>query len=529
MQGIVAMLPGKTSEEGDVGLMQHLREVDPGPHLDWWHVGAMAEACQGVLDGDIERLLISAPPRTHKSRTVVQGTSSCRLRNEPRSKIFVTCANDKLVRYHGRNAKAFAKAAGVRIPADAKAADWWETEEKGVFKAVTIRAGQLGAGWDLGFVDDPFKSRMEAMSKLVQDTVWRLYSEDFLTRKQGRPEGGPAGLIVMHQRLAILDLWSKIVKMTESTGQEWTVLSLKGYAERVSIVLPPSCVLIPERRAPGEPLCDDADLMAPIAERRKFQPQLHRAIDQQDPPEESSGGLICGAWFRPVGQGLGDMDSYPAVIQLAMQGKITVPRRRIRGWDFGTGRGLDLTASALGDVCDERWLWEDAWQRDIPSASIEDTVLRTAEKDGKGVEVGLPNEIGTGRIFSDRVKASLEAAGFLAHVIEQREHKRIRQLPHAQLAAARCGACHLLIVPEASAEMFQTQGVCSCPVPAGDGYGCVDFLVRPWNDMAAAHLNAFTGEEGGHDDLADAMAVAVIVGQSAGGGKVESSGFGPWG
>ena len=39
----------RTVERKPVSLAQHLREVDPGPHLDLWQVGRFTEACQPVL------------------------------------------------------------------------------------------------------------------------------------------------------------------------------------------------------------------------------------------------------------------------------------------------------------------------------------------------------------------------------------------------------------------------------------------------------------------------------------------------
>ena len=493
--------------EPQATLREHLRQVDPGPHLDWWHVGAMIEACQAVLDGEVERLLIMAPPRTFKSRTVVQGATSCHLRRDPRSKIFVTCADDKLVRYHGRNAKKFCVRAGVEVTSDAKAADWWETAQGGVYRAVTIRSGMQGVGWDLGVVDDPFRSRMEAQNRLRQEEVWDLFRGDFMTRKQGRPNGTAPGLIVMHQRLAVSDMAGKVLVFCDEKGEEWTVLCLRGYAERSPVVVPASCRLIPDPRQPGEPLCEDREMMSVISERRHTDPHLSRAIDQQDPTEDAGGGVFCRSWFRVVGQGLPDLHSSDAVVRIGLNGALLPAQsRRGRGWDFNAG-GADKTACALGGPIGEMWLWEHAAEYSPEPAALEKLVIDTAEADGQGVEIVLPNEIAVGKVFSDRLAGELRRQGYRVLGMPQREGKLPRSIPHAGKAAALCHACHKFIVPEEAVEMFSAQGVCECETPDGDGYGGVLLLAGPWNTMAADRLHGFTGEPGGADDLADAMAV----------------------
>jgi predicted phage terminase large subunit-like protein len=41
--------------------------IDPNPYVHGWHIDALAEHLQAVVDGDIRRLVINIPPRTSKS------------------------------------------------------------------------------------------------------------------------------------------------------------------------------------------------------------------------------------------------------------------------------------------------------------------------------------------------------------------------------------------------------------------------------------------------------------------------------
>src|ERR1700690_3846064 len=43
------------------------RYMDPSPWKDGWHISAIAEHLQAVVDGQITRLIINVPPRSGKS------------------------------------------------------------------------------------------------------------------------------------------------------------------------------------------------------------------------------------------------------------------------------------------------------------------------------------------------------------------------------------------------------------------------------------------------------------------------------
>jgi len=43
------------------------RYIDPAPWKDGWHIDAIAEHLQAVVDGEIRRLIINLPPRHCKS------------------------------------------------------------------------------------------------------------------------------------------------------------------------------------------------------------------------------------------------------------------------------------------------------------------------------------------------------------------------------------------------------------------------------------------------------------------------------
>jgi hypothetical protein len=489
-----------------------MQEVDPGPHLDWWHVGKIIEAFQALADGEIKNLVVSAPPRTCKSRSL-QDMASYRLRVEPRSKIFLTGANRRLMEYHGGNARGKAAKAGVKLAGDSQAKALWTTKEGGLFVSTTVKSlsSLVGWGWDIGMIDDPFGSIHDARNPRVQADVWDFFRHEFPTRRQSRPEGGQGSLLLMFQRLAVGDLADRLYDwLRETSAEEWHALILPGYARKTAYTLPSCCTLIADERQPGEPLCDDEDTMREIAARRRVDPALHAAVDQQDPQDDPPGGVFCGSWFRPIGADLGDRSIDAAVRILAQAGVIAPPSRVGRGWDLAAG-GADALASARGSLCGDRFLWEDGTEAHPAAAQVERYVLDTARGDGTDVEQILPLEPAIGKIFAEQLAAKLRAEDFTVHLYPQQGPKRARSMAHAAMAAARCRACERLIVPTDAVPMFRTMGVCSCQSPAGDGWGNVDILARPFADRFRRHHHAFTGEPGGDDNLADASAACFNV------------------
>jgi hypothetical protein len=498
--------------ETRVSLRQHMAEVDPGPHLDWWHVGKMAEALQALIDGEILNLLISAPPRTYKSRTL-QAAMSYRLRTSRESKIFLVGANDQLMLYHSAKARGMAQLAGVHLSESSRAKKVWETKEGGAFVATTVRSfsSVLGFGFDLGVVDDPFGSIHDARNPRIQREVWDFARDDFSTRRQARPDGSPGNQLWMFQRLSRGDLADKLRDWLEETqGERWHLLVMKGYAAPYGIPWPSCCTVIQDERKDGEPLCESPAIMREIDFRRRTDPMLSAAVDDQEPAEAPSGGVFCAPWYRQVGRELGDMSIEAAVVRLAMDGILSMPSRRARGWDLSAG-GEDAVASARGSLCGDVVLWEDGTEAWPPSAKVEATVLDVARRDGTGVEQVIPLEPAVGKLAAERIGRQLTAEGFTVHYFPQRGPKRSRALGHAGHASATCEACGGLVVPPDAVAMFKTRGLCSCPVPVGPGYGKCYILARPFADVFLRRHHAFTGADGEDDHLVDASSACFSV------------------
>jgi len=94
---------------------------------------------------------------------------------------------------------------------------------RGSFRNVTVGGGITGFGLDLGVVDDPFKGRADANSKLIRDKTWEWFTDDFCTRLSK-----DAGLLIIMTRWHVDDLLGRLL---EQSGREVRVLRYPALAE----------------------------------------------------------------------------------------------------------------------------------------------------------------------------------------------------------------------------------------------------------------------------------------------------------
>jgi predicted phage terminase large subunit-like protein len=93
----------------------------------------------------------------------------------------------------------------------------------GSFRNVTVGGGITGFRLDLGIIDDPFKGRGDANSKLIRDKTWSWFTDDFSTRLSKN-----AGLLTIMTRWNIDDLLGRVL---QKSGRDVHVLRYPALAE----------------------------------------------------------------------------------------------------------------------------------------------------------------------------------------------------------------------------------------------------------------------------------------------------------
>lgn len=528
-------LPAANLPRKAVPLRQHLEEVDPGPHLDWWHVGAMIEAIQALLTADYDRLLICAPPRTWKSRIVVQGGSSCRIRNEPRSKIVIACASDTLVYDHSRRARDMViRACGEGfLRHDSRSVVNWKTTQDGIYNAVTIEGGQLGHGADLLGVDDPFAKKKHAQSRTLQRARWASWREDLQSRLQDRPEGGPPMQFLMHQRLGSRELVGRLKERLEEEGnEEWHALILDGFRDPRPFAFPSCITMIEDRRLAGDPLCADEGVMREIKKRRETDPLLHQTIDQQRPPEDAGGGVFRASWLPIIGRGRDDLAKpHQALAAMAEAGELTALRKQVRGHDF-SGGGADAVGS--GGICElepggrYQWIIFDPTTDHPAAAAVEGVAIANAHRGGTPdhpstlVIQATPKETGVGAAVAASVNRQLRAGGYTVHPMPVSPGKVALAQPLSAAAMPSCRLCSLPVVEMAERDVMAKGSYCVCERPSVR-LGRVAILATPDGRAEALRdrMHDFDGE--GEDDAVDAVCCAFNAAQ-----RPSTRGLLPW-
>lgn len=457
------------------------------PGFAWYpHVELMAETAQRVVDGEITRLLVSAPPRYFKSLIWARLLPAYNLSLRPDEWVSVVSSSATLAEIMSGDAREFYRSAGLPFRSDSQDKARWRTPKGGGMWARGVGGWALGVGYHLGIVDDPFASWQEAMKPSVQEMVEGYFWKTFYGRRE-LTGTRPAAIVVNHQGLAEGDLRGRILKREREAklpSEEWHVLNLPAIKRPRREAFPPSVKAIPElarwdggetkrERVTGEPLCpqlQDQDLEG-LLRLESLDSLLFGATHQQEPFPDQGGGLFERWWWslacpRERVEALAAAHRELTLLLRALMEARDIPvlHREGRAWDIAAsirGEG-DASASVRGGIAlrhgRHEIVFTDAREYYYPAEAVLDLIFDTALQDGTGVDVVLPNEpAGAGKIMIANLRTRLEDAGFRVVVVPTSGSKRVRANPHAGAAApcrnaageedGRMGRCFLLPGP----------------------------------------------------------------------------------
>jgi predicted phage terminase large subunit-like protein len=276
-------------------LHKSFHTVCPGATLlPNWHIEAIAYALQQCISGDINRLVISLPPRYLKSLCVTIALPAFLLGRDPTSRIICASYSKELAHKHGFDCQrilesdwykhVFAESAESLI----KVTQNELAMQQGGFRLATSVGGTLtGRGGNWLIIDDPHKAD-EVHSDTKRQSVVDWYEHTAATRLDDPKKGV---VIIIHQRLHQADLAGS---QLEKGG--WHHLNLPAIAEEdAQIPIGPNqyhhrrCddVLHPERH-------DLDDLMQCKLDMGDYA----FAAQYQQRPSPRGGGLVKWSWFQ---------------------------------------------------------------------------------------------------------------------------------------------------------------------------------------------------------------------------------------
>ncbi len=357
------------------------------------HHKLIASALQGVAEGRHDRLMLLLPPGSAKSTYASDLYPPWFLARAPRMNVIAASHTAGLAEQFGRRARERLAEHGALLGAgladSGVAAGNWRTENGGTYYAVGVGGSVTGRRADLLLVDDPIASREDAESQRIRDKTWDWFAADALTRLK------PGGRVVLVQTRWHPD--DPAGRLLAAEPDAWRVVRLPAIAEDG-----PSDLL---GRSDGEALWPEWEDADALADKRKRVGEREWASLFQQRPRVQGGGLF------KVAQ-IGAVDALPA------------GGRVVRAWDLAATRATgtrdpDATAGVLLSVSDGRWTVADVVRLQGGPDEVEAAIVATAQRDGRGVMIGLPQDPGqagkaqaqylTGKLAGYRVESGVES------------------------------------------------------------------------------------------------------------------------
>jgi hypothetical protein len=188
-----------------VDLGTYIARATPGYVRPTW-LEPVLEVYQEIARGAELRVIVEAPPRHAKTDLTLAAIAWLLTLDQTRTHAFTTYA-DALARSKSRKARRLAREAGVTISEESANVNEWRTTREGGLLATGVGGPLTGHGiTGVGVIDDPFKNRRDADSRLIRERVWEWYTDTFTTRL----EPG-ASVIVQHTRWHPDDLIGRLV------------------------------------------------------------------------------------------------------------------------------------------------------------------------------------------------------------------------------------------------------------------------------------------------------------------------------
>ncbi len=258
-----------------------LPAVTPAYVWGWRHLVHIRAQIDRVSRGEIDRLILTVPPRHGKSSMVTVRYPAWLLERDPTRRVIVGCYNQTLAEKFSRQTRRIARER-IALNDERTAVNDWETAAGGGLRAVGVGAGITGVGGDCIIIDDPTKSRAEANSLAYRDRVWDWYTDDLYTRLE------PGGkLIVIATRWHEDDLIGRL--LTSEDADAWQVVNLPALAEEGD----------PLGRQAGQALCPERYDEAALGRIKAVLGNSFYALYQQR-PTAPEGDFFRRSWFEIV-------------------------------------------------------------------------------------------------------------------------------------------------------------------------------------------------------------------------------------
>ena len=390
--------------------------------------GLIGRHLDQVVGGEVDRLMIFAPPQHGKSELVSVRLPCFWMGQRPDDPIILSSYGAALAERKSRAARdvlespEFGRLFDVRTRQDSRAVQFWNlAQARGSMLAVGVGGPVTGQGALLGIIDDPFENWEQAQSETYRQRVWEWWQGTFRTRIW---EGG--AIVLIMTRWHESDLAGRLLQ--DQPGQ-WRVLRLPALAEsqaerdennrHMGLAQGEAD---PLGREPGEALSPGRFSQAALLATKTDVGSLVWNAEYQGAPRAMEGTLFQRSWFPTT-------DALP------------VNAFRVRYWDkAATAGGGAYTSGVRISIDAQGWVTVEDCQRGQWSTQERRVWMRqTAEADAalfdNQVVVCIEQEPGSSGVDSVQDEIRL-LAGFPTYADRPSGNKDVRLLPFQAQAEA---------------------------------------------------------------------------------------------
>lgn len=200
------------------------------------HHEQIADTLEAVERGEIDRVLISVPPRHGKSELCSIRFPAWYLGRNKNHRIIAASYSAKLAENFGKKARNIVSTKEYKCIFDlelskdsASKTEWDLLECNGGYFGTGVGGAATGKGANILLIDDPIKNRQDANSKTIRDGIWDWYTSTAYTRLE---KGG--AIVIIMTRWHEDDLVGRLLEEQKKGGEfaeNWTVINLPALSE----------------------------------------------------------------------------------------------------------------------------------------------------------------------------------------------------------------------------------------------------------------------------------------------------------
>ena len=290
--------------------------IEPGVEFqNNWHIDAIGEHLQAVVEGDIKRLIINVPPRHMKSISVAVVLPAWTWTIQPEKKfLYASYASSLSIRDSVKcrrllDSRWYQTHFGdmFNLTSDQNQKQRFENDKTGARIATSVDGALTGEGGDIIVVDDPHNVR-ESESATVRESVLDWWDQAMQTRLNDPKTGA---FIIIMQRVHEKDLTGHILA---NQYNEWDHLCLPARYE-VGHPTPTNSTLgfTDPRTREGDLLWEERIDKKTLDNIEKSLGSYASAGQLQQRPMPKGGGILKAEWW--VGWDKPDLPDIEYVLQ----------------------------------------------------------------------------------------------------------------------------------------------------------------------------------------------------------------------